>query len=828
MELDVLEGNVAWKADPECPYYNWQLVRERLQDLEEAMASKNVSQMLHLVRTALTRQLGYMGDVKLYRHTHIGTKDLIERYVDTTVEMIATLLRQSTRQCPPDMDYKTILNQLVLARQAFGRSALLLSGGGTFGMNHVGVLKSMWQAGLLPRIISGASAGSIVCAVLCTRIDEEIPEVLDTFPFGNMAVFDDNEHPETIFQKIGRFLKHGAWIDICHLKRVMRDILGDMTFQESYNRTRRILNICVSSAGVYELPRLLNYVTAPNVLIWSAVAASCSVPFIFSPAEILVKDPETGEAIRWNPSPQHWIDGSVDGDLPMTRLAEMFNVNHFIVSQVNPHVIPFLSAQEDTLHLDTSTEPTGVSIVDKMSSLAVEEALHRMNILSELGVFPTLMTKCSNLLSQKYSGDITICPEIKFSDLPKVLQNPTSEFMLEACLSGERATWPKLSRIRNHLAIELALDDAVQKLRTRVVFSPSQVSLRLNTWSTIPQAIVSKTVPGDARQERRNRRRRASLRSNGLNELATAEKLSPPQIPNHPIPEIRRSDSMESGLNVRSPVLIPSRNSSLQLLGQSPIAVLLRPGQSSAGITSRSNGAATPNGLWASDADIDSDSNLSSTSRSSSASSPITHRRSQVYIPTGLLDNAPSANFASAPGGTTIGAFTRQPIRHHTSRSSISSQISYLPSFLLPPANMPAIPPRTGSSKIPIRLHNQTYNPASPSNPSNAHYTPRGGPLPQRTHTPTQLQHRVSQSRQSGASTISYRGSVVGDHSGRVPSPPISMRSLQMTRSKSPAATSFASIRTKSSCSGVYLGEPGGSIVDFAMEDETYGSGSRD
>ena len=51
----------------------------------------------------------------------------------------------------------------------------------------------------------------------------------------------------------------------------MKEMLGDITFQEAYNRTRKILNITVSSASLYELPRLLNYITAPNVLIWSAV-----------------------------------------------------------------------------------------------------------------------------------------------------------------------------------------------------------------------------------------------------------------------------------------------------------------------------------------------------------------------------------------------------------------------------------------------------------------------------------------------------------------------------------------------------------------------------
>ena len=227
--------------------------------------------MLFLIRTSLTRDLGEMGNLKLYQHSHIGTKDLVERYINTALETINGLLTVSEQAKCDGMECKYILEQVLSARQAFGRSALLLSGGATFGMNHVGVLKALWEAHLLPRIISGASAGSIVCAVVCTRTDEEVPELMSTFCNGDLAVFEEEGNEGGLLQKAVRFLKHGALYDITHLTRVMRELLGDMTFQEAYNRTRRILNICVSSAGMYELPRLLNYVTAPNVLIWSAV-----------------------------------------------------------------------------------------------------------------------------------------------------------------------------------------------------------------------------------------------------------------------------------------------------------------------------------------------------------------------------------------------------------------------------------------------------------------------------------------------------------------------------------------------------------------------------
>lgn len=229
-------------------------------------------------------------------------------------------------------------------------------------------------------------------------------------------------------------------------------------------------------------------------------AASCSVPCIYTAASLLAKDPKTGEAVPWNPSPQRWIDGSVDNDIPMTRLAEMFNVNHFIVSQVNPHVVPFLIKDEEDIGEESrgssDTISPGPTWFNNISHLAKSEALHRMHILADMGIFPNVLTKTVSVLSQKYSGDITIFPEISYADFPRMLSNPTPAFMHRAMLAGERATWPKMSSIRNHCAIELALDEAVQKLRARVAFSPSEVELRMRP-----------REPSDARKGTRRRTR---------------------------------------------------------------------------------------------------------------------------------------------------------------------------------------------------------------------------------------------------------------------------------------------------------------------------------
>lgn len=240
--------------------------------MEDARLSRDPKRMLFLMRTTLTRHLGGMGNTRLYKHTHVGTKELIEQYNASVLDTLGSLLEVTRRRNSAIPDSRYLLEQILQARQAFGRSALLLSGGGTFGMNHIGVVKCLWDTKLLPRIISGASAGSIVCAVLCTRTDDEAPHVLSEFCYGDLDVFTREGTDEGLpIRQLARFLKHGALFDISNLIRVMQNLLGDITFQEAYNRTRRILNICVSSASLYELPRLLNYITAPNVIIWSAV-----------------------------------------------------------------------------------------------------------------------------------------------------------------------------------------------------------------------------------------------------------------------------------------------------------------------------------------------------------------------------------------------------------------------------------------------------------------------------------------------------------------------------------------------------------------------------
>lgn len=118
----------------------------------------------------------------------------------------------------------------------------------------------------------------------------------------------------------------------------------------------------------------------------------------------------------------------------MNKLSELFNVNHFIVCQVNPHVIPFLQKANTPSKLRKAA--------NFCMHMAKTEAQHRCTQLTELGVLPSFFNKIQSIMSQKYSGDITIVPDVGYSDFLKVLSNPTTEYVVDCLKRGQQATWP--------------------------------------------------------------------------------------------------------------------------------------------------------------------------------------------------------------------------------------------------------------------------------------------------------------------------------------------------------------------------------------------------
>lgn len=250
-------------------------------------------------------------------------------------------------------------------------------------------------------------------------------------------------------------------MDQKQLQDYIRGYVGEYTMQEAYERTGRSVNITVSPVQHHQKARLLSGYTSPYILMWSAALASCSVPTIFPPVKLLKKD-QDGNNVPYMQG-LRWVDGSVVSDLPIERLMHLYDVNYTIVSQTNPHVVPFLDRSKGfgekrwidfpKKMLKAELEFHGRSICDFVRKRADSEVMRQVS------------GQLYSMMSQDYYGDVTIAPRYSLKHYAKILSNPDPKFVQEMMLAGERATWPKISMIRTHAKISKTLEHCIDRLK---------------------------------------------------------------------------------------------------------------------------------------------------------------------------------------------------------------------------------------------------------------------------------------------------------------------------------------------------------------------------
>ena len=149
IKMDKINGLEAWKRNDVSNDFDHEEIRRRLDKLRQFKASKDIQALLFTLNEGIHGNMGGMGNPKLYNHALFGTKDVISEYVETIADSLIFIAHSQN-------DVITIEEKLDFfhrAGQCFGRSALMLSGGGQLGNFHLGVLKTLventdWDNGL--------------------------------------------------------------------------------------------------------------------------------------------------------------------------------------------------------------------------------------------------------------------------------------------------------------------------------------------------------------------------------------------------------------------------------------------------------------------------------------------------------------------------------------------------------------------------------------------------------------------------------------------------------------------------------------------------------
>ena len=444
---DELSGQKRWREVDQSSQYDYSQIRLRLDRLRSLRSRHDYQGLLFTLNEGIHGNMGGMGRSSLYRRAKFGTKRLIEQYIDEIDDSLRLLAELPAE----DISAQDKMDFFYRANICFGRSALMLSGGGVLGFYHMGVVKTLLEQNLLPRVVSGSSAGSIVAGVLGTHTEQELEHFYDP-----ANVHFEAEREASVFSRM--FFGSNPQIDVGDLEGIIARLVPDMTFQEAYEKTGRQISITVAPAEPHQRSRLLNAITSPNVYIRSAVMASCAVPGVFPPVMLMAKNVH-GEAQPYLPT-RKWVDGSIADDLPAKRLSRLYSTNHYIVSMVNPIATPFLSNDKERGRLSAALGSLGIGVGREVLNFYRGIAQKQGDNWPR---FNMLLNGIHALMDQEYSGDINIVPSFGWYNPAKILSHLSEKELVDLMEGGEHSAFPAVESMRLCTKISRTMEEILHR-----------------------------------------------------------------------------------------------------------------------------------------------------------------------------------------------------------------------------------------------------------------------------------------------------------------------------------------------------------------------------
>lgn len=163
----------------------------------------------------------------------------------------------------------------------------------------------------------------------------------------------------------------------------------------------------------------------------------------------------------------------------MQQLSETFNINHFVISQANPHAVMFASFDQNA---SVWTNPIVGLFSGILLFLKDQTRAWFSNVVELVGgrrlapIFDTRRGMAKQFFTQEYQGrdcDISLVPWMGHrgfvSALLHCIYNPSEDEFREWIVAAQRQTWRYIPAIKSHIAEEMTLDRCVQRLRKRLL-----------------------------------------------------------------------------------------------------------------------------------------------------------------------------------------------------------------------------------------------------------------------------------------------------------------------------------------------------------------------
>eukprot|EP01061_Rhynchopus_euleeides_P018527 TRINITY_DN30678_c0_g1_i1.p1 TRINITY_DN30678_c0_g1~~TRINITY_DN30678_c0_g1_i1.p1 ORF type:complete len:698 (+),score=260.45 TRINITY_DN30678_c0_g1_i1:35-2095(+) len=484
-------------------------IRSLLKDAKNSDTEENIQRLMVHLRSDIVR--GPCGICKTAAFTYnIGTKRVIEEYIEAIQEAIDYI---SGLRSIAHAEIYSYLNECL---KCHGMSALLLSGGQSLSMYHMGVCRGLFNMGVLPRVICATGTSAVVASFICCTTDLSLTDffadnsaMYEKYRFdafmqetttsrqrsrsrsgeGAGAPEPPKEKDEGLFPKMmrrfRRFCETGTFMDIEVVAEFVTQVLGDITFREAFDKTGRTLNIVISNlrecsivvphtsytlhqslVGGGDTKWVANYLTAPDVLVRTAAVAAISQGIVgtllWKGYGLLRKNPKTGAIEPFSPSAYHSNKESAES-MAVERISEQFNVT--CVIRVTTHMSLFPSSYRPPKDVKTS-------FASRLGTEVLREAQYRgVRVLRAMRRFPVVGRAARKIMSLDFFlRDVDVDVDIMSYEgaSTNVLEKPTREIATRRMMEGERALWPCLAKTQQYLAVEETLHQSLVQVSARV------------------------------------------------------------------------------------------------------------------------------------------------------------------------------------------------------------------------------------------------------------------------------------------------------------------------------------------------------------------------
>jgi len=471
-ELDAIEGRDRWRDKVESDYYDFRHALATTQRLREARERGDAPALVALLHQhCLKPNVAGIHEMELYARARAGTKRVVERFVAEICVALRWLAATAPRA-------PATLAMLRAAHVSFGNEALVLSGGATLGTYHLGVLKALTALRMLPKVISGTSAGAVVAAIACCRTDDELAFVLSDQQDLFREMGPQGPFTGSTWSQIQNLFAKGRMYDAEWFQSCLQWFTKGFTFLEAFEHSGRVLNITCTplrSRGLGAPPLMLNHVETPHIDIASAVCASSAVPGLIEAVTLKEKAPDgtLREYHHLDSDSDDRIrvaDGSFESDLPLRELGATFGCPFTIVSQVNPHIVCFHAWPNGRPGRPSAgRERTGAwrgGFLLGALEVALKEDLRRhlrtvqqLNLsLDLIGIDWTRMW----LQADGNYGSVMITPDFLLRDCLNLVANLRDPRELARMIAEmERATFEASALLRTRFDVRHALDELI-------------------------------------------------------------------------------------------------------------------------------------------------------------------------------------------------------------------------------------------------------------------------------------------------------------------------------------------------------------------------------